>query len=44
MVDNGLGNTRGAYLLAKICSIFGKGETMEILGVDAEEEFFVDDG
>jgi hypothetical protein len=43
MDDKGLGKMRGAYLLAKICSIFFKGETMEILGVDAEEEVFVDD-
>jgi hypothetical protein len=44
MADKGLGNTRGAYLLAKICSIFVKGTAMEILGVDAEEEVSVDDG
>jgi hypothetical protein len=44
MDDKGLGNIRGAYLLAKICSIFVKGIAMEILGVDAQEEAFVDDG
>jgi hypothetical protein len=44
MADKRLGNTRGAYLLPKICSIFVKGIAMEILGVDAEEEVFVDDG
>ena len=44
MADKGLGNTRGAYLLANICSIFVKGTTMAILGVDAEEEASEDDG
>jgi len=43
MDDNGLGNTRGAYLFAKICSIFVKGTTMVILRVDAEEEASEDD-
>jgi hypothetical protein len=38
-----LGKTRGAYLFAKIYSILVKGASMEILGVDAEEDVFVDD-
>jgi hypothetical protein len=43
MADKGLGKTRGAYLFAKICSIFVKGAAMAILGVDAEEDVSVDD-
>jgi hypothetical protein len=44
MADRGFGNTSGAYLFAKICSILVKGAAMIVLVIDTDEEFSRDDG
>jgi hypothetical protein len=43
MEDKGFCKTRGAYLVAKICSILVKGATMTVLVVDADEKLVGDD-
>jgi hypothetical protein len=44
MVDKGFGNTSGAYLFAKICSIMVKGAAMIVLVIDTDKELVGDDG
>jgi hypothetical protein len=44
MVDKGFGNTSGAYLFAKICSILVKGEAMTVLVIDIDKELVGDNG
>jgi hypothetical protein len=43
MADRGFGNTSGAYLFAKICSILVKGAAMTVLVIDTDEELAGDD-
>jgi hypothetical protein len=44
MADKGLGNTSGAYLFSKICSILVRGEDMTVLVIDTDKERVGDDG